>query len=461
MNGGDDTRNLGAAHRNGNNHHHSAKRPKISLPISESEIREEFSHHEEGVARINNGSFGSCPASVQSAQKNWQLRFLRQPDDFYHNTLSEGVLHSRTIIKGLINADDVEEISLVDNATTAAAIVLQQVGRGFAESRFNPGDSVVMLHCAFQAVKKSIQAYVTRAGGSVVEVELPFPVTSKEEVIDAFRLGLRRGKQDGKTYRLAIIDHITSMPSVVLPVKDLVSICREEGVERVFVDAAHAIGSVKIDVKEIGAEFYVSNLHKWFFCPPSVAFLYCKKFELSKDMRHPVAFQEHGNDLPVGNAWTGTRDYSSQLVVHSAMEFVERFEGGLEGIMARNQRDVVEMGKMLADSWGTNLGSPPEMCASMVMVGLPSRLLITSGDDALRLRSYLRVNYGVEVPIHYQAQSQREEGDGPRDKDGGRITGYARISHQVYNVADDYYKFRDAINELLKKEFTCRMIFTE
>ncbi|OWM75472.1 L-cysteine desulfhydrase [Punica granatum] len=452
---GDDPRNGGSSHGH-SNHRHVAKKPKLSQSISESEIRAEFSHHAEGVARINNGSFGSCPASVQSAHRDWQLRFLRQPDEFYFNILKDGILRSRTLIKALINADDVEEVSLVDNATTAAAIVLQQVSRGFAESRFKPGDTVVMLHCAFQAVKKSIQAYVTPAGGSVIEVELPFPVSSKEEIIDAFKLGLDRGKRDGRTVRLAIIDHITSMPSVLLPVKDLVRVCREEGVERVFVDAAHAIGSVNVDVKEIGADFYVSNLHKWFFCPPSVAFLYCRKVDFSNDMHHPVVSHEYGNGLPIESAWIGTRDYSSQLVVPSAVEFVERFEGGVEGIMRWNHEEVVKMGKMLVESWGTNLGSPQEMCASMIMVGLPSRLLISSTEDASKLRSYIREHHGVEVPIHYQAP--KEEGEGPRDKDGGRITGYARISHQVYNTAEDYYKFRDAVTELVEKNFTCRLI---
>lgn len=363
--------------------------------------------------RINNGSFGSCPAFVQSVQRDWQLRFLSQPDDFYYNTQKDGILRSRTIVKGLINADDVDEVSLVDNATAtaAAAIVLQLFSRGFFESRFNPGDAVVMLQCAFQAVKKSMQAYVTRAGGSIVEVELPFPVSSKEEIIDAYRLGLERGKQNGGTVRLAIIDHITSLPSVLLPVKDLVRICGEEDVERVFVDAAHAIGSVEIDVKEIGADFYVSNLHKWFFCLPSVAFLYCRKFKISNDMHHPVVSHQYGHGLPMESAWIGTRDYSSQLVVPSAMEFVERFEGGLRGIMMRNHYEVIKMEKMLAGSWGTNLGSSPDMCTSMLMVGLPSRLLISSEEDALKLRSYLRVNHGIEVPIHYQPP--KVEGLGP------------------------------------------------
>ncbi|OMO82285.1 hypothetical protein COLO4_23132 [Corchorus olitorius] len=157
--------------RNGESSHRSSKKSKIaSRFISESEIRDQFSHHQPGVARINNGSFGSCPGSVLAAQRQWQLQFLRQPDNFYFNTLRNGIMASRKIIKDLINADHVDEVSLVDNATTAAAIVLQQIGRSFAEGKYEKNDTVLMLHCAFQAVKKSIQAYVTRAGGSVTEV---------------------------------------------------------------------------------------------------------------------------------------------------------------------------------------------------------------------------------------------------------------------------------------------------
>ncbi|KAL5537682.1 hypothetical protein UlMin_045275 [Ulmus minor] len=435
--------------------HHSRllKKPRIApLPlISSEEIRREFGHHQPGVARINNGSFGCCPDSVLAAQRVWQLRFLRQPDQFYSDTLRQGILESRTLIKNLINADHLEEVSLVDNATTAVAVVLQHFTRSFIQGLYQKNDTVVMLHCAFQAVKKSIQAYVVRAGGRVVKIQLPFPLLSSQEIIAEFKKGLERGKANGSKIRLAIIDHITSMPSVVLPIKELVEICRAEGVDKVFVDAAHAIGTVPVDVKEIGADFYVSNLHKWFFCPPAVALFYCRKSNISSQIHHPVVTHEFGNGLPVESSWVGTRDYSSQLVVPSAFEFVNRFQGGIQGIMQRNHDRVVEMGKMLAESWGTLLGSPPHMCASMIMVGLPSQLCINNEEDASRLRSYLRSCHGVEVPIHYQA---------PRDI-YGLVTGYARISHQVYNTVEDYYKFRDAINQLVEEGKVCKMLPTD
>lgn len=443
------------------NHNHVSKKPKLSFPsafITDGEIRQEFSHHQPGIARINNGSFGSCPASIIASQKRWQLRFLQQPDDFFFNHLQKGILRSRTLIKSLINADHVDEVSIVDNATTAAAIVLQHVGWAFADGHFQKGDAVIMLHCAFQAVKKSIEAYVTRAGGSVIVVQLPFPVYSDQDIIAEFRKGLAKAKANGRKVRLAIIDHITSMPCVVIPVRELVKICREEGVERVFVDAAHAIGSVHVDVKEIGADFYVSNLHKWFFCPPSVAFLYCRKSHISPQLHHPVVSHEYGNGLAVESAWIGTRDYSSQLVVPEVLEFMNRFEGGIEGIRKRNHDAVVEMAKMLADAWGTILGSPPEMCPSMAMVGLPSSLRILSDDDASKLRTHLRDHFGLEVPIHYQASKDEGLENSHRDS---CITGYARISHQVYNIEDDYVKLKDAINQLIADGITCKMLHKE
>ncbi|KAH0675147.1 hypothetical protein KY285_022948 [Solanum tuberosum] len=419
-------------------------------PITETEIAAEFSHHDLTLARINNGSFGSCPKSIISAQQQWQLQFLQQPDYFYFNTLKPSMLKSRTLIQSLVNAADVDEISIVDNATTAAAIVLQYITWSFFTSDFRPGDAAVMLHYAYGSVKSSVQAYVARAGGKVIEVHLPFPLNSNEEIVTDFDKALKMGKMNGGKIRLAVIDHITSMPSVVIPVKELVQMCRDEGVDFIFVDGAHAIGNVEIDVVDIGADFYTSNLHKWFFTPPSAAFLYCKRSEKVVDLHHPVVSVEYGNGLAIESAWIGTRDYSAQLVIPDVVElFVNRFEDGIEGIRRRNHDMVVEMAEMLVKAWGTELGTPPEMCSSMAMVGMPACLGISGNSDALKLRTHLRVSFKVEVPIYYRA---------PLEGEVNPITGYARISHQVYNTLEDYYRFRDAIIKLVSDGFTCAIL---
>ncbi|KAL2325635.1 hypothetical protein Fmac_024693 [Flemingia macrophylla] len=442
-------------HQNGDTH--LSKRTKLSY-ITDEEIEAEFSHHDPEVARLNNGAFGCCPASVLAAQRQWQLKNLRQPDHFYFNDLKSNLLRSRSIIKELVNAEHVDEISLVDNASTATAIVLQQASWAFHDGTFGKGDAVLVLHHAYGAVKKALEAYVARAGGAIIEVPLPFPLTSENDVVREFRKAVEIGKSESQggdeengtanrtrnRIRLAVIDHVTSMPSVVIPVKELVSICREEGVDQVFVDAAHAIGCTRVDMQEIGADFYTSNLHKWFFCPPSVAFLYARRSSKSRDLHHPVVSHEYGNGIAVESSWAGNRDYSAQLVVPAAVDFVNRFEGGIEGIRKRNHDVVVEMGNMLVEAWGTHLGCPPHMSASMVMVGLPPSLGISSDSDALKLRTRLRDHFGVEVPIFFR---------GPAD-DHRSVTAYARISRQVYNKVADYYKFRDAVNQLLQDGFT-------
>lgn len=150
------------------------------------------------------------------------------------------------------------------------------------------GDAVITLQCAYGAVKNSIKAYFERAGEYVIEVPFQFPVNSSEEIVNEFQMALVKEKASGRRVRLALIDHVTSMPSVLLPVKKLVEVCREEGVDQVFIDGAHGVGCVDVDMQEIGADFYASNLHKWFVCPASVAFLYCRKSITHSELHHPM-----------------------------------------------------------------------------------------------------------------------------------------------------------------------------
>jgi L-cysteine desulfhydrase len=444
------------AAKNGDDTSRANPRP---APITDAEIRAEFAHHDRSVARVNNGSFGCCPASVLAARARWQRLFLAQPDAFYFDSLQPGLARSRAAVAALVCAGDAAEVSLVDNATTAAAIVMQHVAWSFTEGAFARGDAVLMLLYTYSSVKKSIHAYAERAGAAVFEVPLPFPVASAAAVAAEFRAALARAKAGGRRVRLAVVDHITSMPSVIVPVRELVAICRGEGVDKVFVDAAHAIGQVLVDVRDVGADFYASNLHKWFFCPSAVAFLHTRKDDpIAAQLHHPVVSSEYGNGLPMESAWIGVRDYSAQLVVPDAVDFVNRFEGGIEGISRRNHEKVVEMGLMLTEAWGTFLGSPPEMSGSMAMVGLPGCFGIESDDDASRLRTMLRKEYKVEVPIFHNSRSMGEEQEMAKDANGDQVTGYVRISHQVYNVREEYEVLRDVVNKLVLDGFSCSQL---
>lgn len=57
-----------------------------------------------------------------------------------------------------------------------------------------------------------------------------------------------------------------------------------------------------------------------------MAVFYCRKSNSTSDVHHPVVSREYRNRLPIENVWIGTRVYSSQLVVPSALEFMNRFK---------------------------------------------------------------------------------------------------------------------------------------
>ncbi|KMZ73704.1 hypothetical protein ZOSMA_142G00030 [Zostera marina] len=174
---------------------------------------------------------------------------------------------------------------------------------GFRRGRHRVG----MLYYA----KKSINAYVAIDGGHVIEVQFPFPIISNKEIM------MELGKRNERKVGLMVIDHITSMPSVVITVMELTITCMEEGMDQLFVDAAHDMGSVEVHVKDIGVDFYTSNLHKWIFCPPLVAILYSWKSTVSSGLHHPMVSNEYGIRLTMASAWLGTRDYEGQPRRHS------------------------------------------------------------------------------------------------------------------------------------------------
>lgn len=76
-----------------------------------------------------------------------------------------------------------------------------------------------------------------------------------------------------KKIKMAVFDHISSMPSIVFPIDTLSAFFEEKKIPFI-VDGAHAIGNVQVNIAEINPAAYFSNFHKWAFCPKNASFLY-------------------------------------------------------------------------------------------------------------------------------------------------------------------------------------------
>ncbi|KAL2614056.1 hypothetical protein R1flu_025748 [Riccia fluitans] len=157
----------------------------------------------------------------------------------------------------------------------------------------------------------------------------------------------------------------------------------------------------------------------------------------------------HGEGLAAECAWVGTRDYSAQLAVPAAAEFIQRETGGLEALRRFNHNSAVAMGNLLANEWGTVCGAPAEMATAMVMVGLPSILNVRSFDEGLQLRTRLRNEFQLEVPLHHVLEEDQVDAD--RVAKIPCLTAYARLFHQIYHNKKDDLEFQDAIKSVARE----------
>jgi selenocysteine lyase/cysteine desulfurase len=306
----------------------------------------EWRHLAPMAARLNHGSFGACPWSVLQKQNELRAAWLAYPDQFYFSGELARLLEEATASAARAVGVATDRACLVENASVATSIVANRWALAFREGLHGvrPGDVVLMLEWRYGAVENAVRATCERAGARVVTVPLPFPLRSEEEILVALDTALRRERP-----RFVLLDHISSQPAVVMPIRDMVALVRggsgkevAERVVEVAVDAAHALGSEDLlaaggdtgggdqrcVVDAIGADWWYSNIHKWAFAPPAVAVLVARDPALLDATEHVTPSWSWPRGLREGARWVGTRDYSAFLAVPRALEFLEAWRAG-------------------------------------------------------------------------------------------------------------------------------------
>ncbi len=80
--------------------------------------------------------------------------------------------------------------------------------------------------------------------------------------------------------RLVVLSHILWNTGQVLPVKEIVEVCRNYSSSsqtiRVLVDAAQSAGSLPLNLTQLGADFYAFTGHKWLCGPEGIGGLYVR-----------------------------------------------------------------------------------------------------------------------------------------------------------------------------------------
>ncbi|MCS7470819.1 aminotransferase class V-fold PLP-dependent enzyme [Stieleria sp. ICT_E10.1] len=374
---------------------------------------------------LNHGSFGATPIVVMEAQRAWMERLERDPIEFLgpERALLPKLDRVRDYIGRLVGADPAD-LAFVRNATEGVNAVL----RSFP---FSPGDEVVITNHGYNACNNAARYAAERCGAVVSVAELPFPIESNAQVIEAIDAMLT-----SKT-RLLLIDHVTSPTGLVLPVKGLIELARRRGV-RVMVDGAHAPGMVPVDLSDLDPDYYTGNHHKWLCGPKTSGFLYVRR-EWQHEVR-PTTISHGANSPALGRTpflaefnWVGTYDPTPILSMPAAVEFLSVLkEGGFTQLMRDNHALVLAGRHALLDALGCDLPAPAEMLGSLASVPLSAER-VGDGDAVKRLQHRIYHEHAIEVPIFLL---------------NGTLP-CLRISAQAYNSLDQYERLADALRVCL------------
>ncbi len=330
---------------------------------------------------LNHGSYGACPRAVQAEQDRIRREMEWQPDAFIHDNIVPK--DTPTPLRAVAGQVDQfvgaagEAIALIENATVGIQSVLDSFP-------LDPGDEILITDHQYNAVRLAVEGRCRETGAVPRTVSIPLPA-SAEEARERIRAGA------GPRVRLAIIDHITSPTALVLPIAGIVADLHARGV-RVLVDGAHAIGQLPLDLTALGADWYVTNLHKWLYAPKGSALLYAS--DAARAVTRP-AITSHFVDMgfPKAFDYLGTRDYSAWLAIPAAIRFFEQL--GREALWRYEARLVAIASKQLAALGATPAG-PPEMSAAMRAFILPQRREALA-EDALDLKHALWEEASIQV----------------------------------------------------------------
>lgn len=370
------------------------------------------------VAYLNHGGFGAVPLPVQRAQQRLREEMESNPHLFFTTGLMDRVEHARRHAADFLGADP-EGSTFIANTTAGISLILASI-------KIGPGDQIVTTSHGYGAVDMAVDRLCATTAATHTIIPIGLDATD-EEIVSTVESAIR-----GRRTRLLIVDQVTSPTARVMPVSRLVGAARVHGVP-IAVDAAHAPGALPVNVDQIGADFWVGNLHKWLFAPRPAALVHVGPEWRDRISPLVVSWDQH-EGYPKNIEMQGTLDYTSWLAAPTAIQVMQNL--GVDAVRSHNAALVKYGQNVVADALGlaasAALPEPGAAEASMRVVPLPEGVAATHA-TASELRQRIADELRVIVTINpWQGQ------------------GLLRLSAQVYNRADDYDRLAAGLPRLIK-----------
>jgi isopenicillin-N epimerase len=364
------------------------------------------------VVFLNHGSFGATPRVVFEEYQRWQAELERQPVEFLGRRADELLDNARAKLAAYLNAD-VDDLVFVTNATSG----LNVIARSFP---LETGDEILTTDHEYGALDLTWDYLCGKAGAHFVRHHIPLPATSHAEIVESFWSAVT------PRTKIIFLSHITSPTALIFPVKEICARAREAGILTV-IDGAHAPGQIPVDLKDIGADIYSGNCHKWLCAPKGSGFLHVRPEHHEWVESLTISWGWRGESTLVSrNQWQGTRDIAAFLSVPAAIEFQQNHNW--DAVRARCHDLARETRRAIADLSGLEPISPdsPEWFAQMIACPIPI-------DDPIAVKERLYNEFKIEVPLVERHDKHM-----------------IRVSYQGYNDHDDLERLMEGLGRVIE-----------
>lgn len=390
----------------------------------------EYAKHwmlDRGTVFLNHGSFGATPIFILEKQNEYRAKMEAEAVRYMIIELEEVLWKSKEQLATFVGAK-AKDLVFVPNATYGVNTVMNNL-------QLNEGDEVLTHNQAYGACWNAVQYYAEKSKAKLVVAEIPFPVKSEDEIVEAIMKNV-----SAKT-KFAMIDHVTSATGIIFPVKKIIDALHEKNIE-VLVDGAHVPGMLELNLDELGAEYYTGNCHKWICSPKGSAMLHVRE-DKQKNFRSLIV--SHTYDKQVGEKlwsshffWPGTSDYTAYACVGDTIKFMSTVMGDWKTLRVNNHNLVVEGRKLLLDALSIEAPCPENMLGNLATVPLPLEFKAPASNFNFvhPLWEKLMNEYHIQTPVFGWSRTNPKW--------------WLRIATQAYNSIGQVKYLADVLKKELK-----------
>ncbi len=398
-------------------HAFDVERVRAGFPILKEQV------HGKPLVFLDNGASAQKPRQVIDAMTDCMAHYYANVHRGNHKLSqlsTEAYEDARRKIAGFINASSDNEIIFTRGGTEAINLVAASYGRTFLKE----GDEIVITVMEHHA--NIVPWQMLRA-----EKNLSLKIVPIDDdghfLMDDFEALL-----SDKT-KIVAVPHISNVLGTVLPVKEIIRKAHAAGA-KVLIDGCQAVPHTRVDVQDLGADFYVFSAHK-LYGPTGIGVLWAPEdllnamppYQGGGDMIDRVTFDKTTYQDAPHRFEAGTPAIIEAIGFGAAIDYVESV--GLDNIAAHEVGLLHYATERLSQIDGLHIIGNADDKASIVSFVMDDAHISDIGTLIDRMGVAVRVGHHCAQPL--------------MDRYG--IPGTARASFGMYNTKAEIDALYDAL----------------